>query len=364
MKHSLLYIFLGLITGSVIAWFSAQHFNQNSQNKTEPMFVSFADAVDRAAPSVVNIYTTKITQRQHQNNNNPFYNLFVEQQNKRMQQQRELSLGSGVILHEDGLILTNYHVINNAERILVLLYDGRKYLAEVIGSDKETDLAVLKINAEALKAIHTSSSESVRVGDPVLAIGNPFGFGQSVSAGIISGKGRYGLNLNTYEDFIQTDAAINVGSSGGALVDHNGHLIGINTAMYSQSGGSQGIGLAIPIEIASKVLTDIIQHGHVVRGWLGLEGAQLSPSAAKSLNLADDTGIVITKVFEGGPAAHAGIQMHDIITHINNQAMESSHKGLLEVANLAPGEKIPLQLIRGQQSLNLDIIVGMRPASN
>lgn len=362
MKHSTLFILLGLICGSLLAWlFSSQLQTPLTQ---QPTFLSFADAVDHAAPAVVNIYTSKIT-NQHQNNSkNPFHNLFIQQQNKRMEQTRELSLGSGVVFHSDGLILTNYHVIENAEEILVLLYDGRKTLASIVGADKETDLAVLKINLPNLITISAGNSNEMRVGDPVLAIGNPYGFGQSVSAGIISGKGRYGLNLNTYEDFIQTDAAINVGSSGGALINPKGELIGINTAMYSRSGGSQGIGLAIPIEIASKVLTDIIRHGHVVRGWLGLEGAQLNPEIAKSLNITGTIGIVITQVFTNGPANKAGIKTNDIVTHINEQAIKNSQKGLQEVANLPPGQKVLIKLLRGRKILDLEVTVGTRPVSH
>jgi serine protease DegS len=361
MKTSTPYvIILGLIFGAAIAWFVSYSPLESSQQP-----ISFADAVDRAAPTVVNIYTTKLpAPQQPQNSNNPFFNLFFDQQSKRIQQERELSLGSGVLLHEDGFILTNYHVIKDAEEILVLLYDGRKTLARISGIDKETDLAVLKIDLANLQAIKIGDSNSMRIGDPVLAIGNPFGFGQTVTAGIISGKGRYGLNLNTYEDFIQTDAAINVGSSGGALINYKGELIGISTAMYSQSGGSQGIGLAIPAEITRKVLNDIIRHGQVVRGWLGLEVAQINDAIAARLQLNQNSGIVITDTYHNGPAENAGLRAGDIITEINDQTINNGHKGLLEVANLSPGESIRVSIIRNNKPFTVQAVIGMRPDLN
>lgn len=357
MKTALPFILLGLLAGSIAAFWSLKEPQQPSN------WLSFADAVDVAAPAVVNIYTTKaaeITPEQPEHNN-PFLNLYQDQQKRRMQQQKELSLGSGVILSRQGFILTNYHVIKDAEEILVLLFDGRKTLATIEGIDKATDLAVLKIHLDNLQPIAIGDSKTMRVGDPVLTIGNPYGFGQSVSAGILSGKGRYGLNLNTYEDFLQTDAAINIGSSGGALTNPSGQLIGINTALYSRTGGSQGIGLAIPIEIAQKVLNDIIQYGYVIRGWLGLEAAQINPQLAKQLGLKTTQGIVVTNLFHNSPAAKAGILVGDIITHIDGEAITTGHKGLLEVANLLPGKKITTTLIREGTAYKTTVIIGQRP---
>ncbi|NRB39833.1 MAG: trypsin-like peptidase domain-containing protein [Pseudomonadales bacterium] len=322
---------------------------------------SFAEAASRAAPSVVNIYTTKAVNvfEDNQNSNPQRYN----QRQRRLQQKRELSLGSGVILHKNGFIITNMHVIENAEEILVLLYDGRSTLATVVGTDKATDLAVLKIDLSNLKPVKIGNSDKKRVGDAVLAIGNPYGFGQSVSAGIISAKGRYGLNMNTYENFIQTDAAINIGSSGGALVDDQGELIGVNSAIYSQQqgGGSVGIGLAIPIEIATKVMKDIISHGYVIRGWLGLDVTQLNPVTAAQLGISHSSGIVITRVQRGGPAQSAGLRAGDVIVSIHDQQVTNGQDGLLKVANLEPGQTIRMEVLRDNQALLFTPILGIRP---
>lgn len=352
------YIFFGLIFGITAAWFVTQ--NQKDQG---PQIVSFADAVSKAAPSVVNIYTTKITQTETRKySNDPFLDYFLNQRQKRLQQKRELSLGSGVIVNNKGFILTNYHVIKDAQEILLLFSDGREALAQVIGTDKETDLAVLKVNLNNLKAIDFSELKLLRVGDPVLAIGNPYGFGQTVTAGIISAMGRYGLNLNTYENYIQTDAAINVGSSGGALVNSRGQLVGINSAIYSQTGGSQGIGLAIPIDIATKVMTDIIRHGQVIRGWLGLEVTQLNPTLSNKLGIQQTSGVIITKIHLTGPADQAGLTSGDIILSIHDKEILSGQAGLLEVANLEPGKMINIEIIRNNQTMMISVVVGIRPS--
>lgn len=359
MKNLVIYILAGLAIGSATGWLTTY-----LKNTDEPLqLVSFADAVSYAAPSVVNIYTQKTTHElQRSKTNDPLLNFFFNQQNRRYKQKRELSLGSGVIVHKQGFILTNYHVIQDADEILVLLYDGRETLARVIGKDTETDLAVLQIDLPDLQPIKTGDLEKLRVGDPVLAIGNPYGFGQTVTAGIVSAMGRYGLNLNTYENFIQTDAAINNGSSGGALINGRGQLIGINTAMYSRSGGSQGIGLAIPIDIASKVLTDIIRHGEVIRGWLGLEVTQLNANIANRLGIQRTSGVVITNTYRQGPAEAAGLLPGDIIISIDNKKIVSGQDGLLEVANLQPGDIVRTEVIRNNQTQVIDVAVGTRPS--
>lgn len=352
------YIILGLLVGTAAGWLFTTPIHQADLYPT----ISFADAVSRAAPAVVNIYTTKLSTTP-QYPDNPELNFFFNQQQQRLQQKRELSLGSGVIVHDSGFIVTNYHVIKDAEEILVLLYDGRDAMARIIGVDRETDLAVLKIELDKLTAIALSKNTRLRVGDPALAIGNPYGFGQTVTAGIISATGRYGLNLNTYENFIQTDAAINIGSSGGALINHKGELIGINSAIYSQTGSSQGIGLAIPTDIATKVMMDIIRYGQVIRGWLGLEVTQLNASIASHLGIRQTSGVLITSIYRNGPAEQGGLLPGDIIISIHDKRIDNGQEGLLEVANLEPGKSIPVEIIRDNQTLVLSVIVGARPVA-
>lgn len=348
-------IILGLVFGALIAFTSTLLLYKSSP-------ASLADAASKAAPSVVNIYTTKITQIPNLSTNEGLLDYFSNQRQKRYQQKRELSLGSGVIISRQGFILTNFHVIKNAQEILVLTYDGREALATITGIDRETDLAVLKIHLDNLVAVDIGDLNNMRTGDPVLAIGNPYGFGQTVTSGIISAMGRYGLNINTYENFIQTDAAINIGSSGGALVNSKGELIGINSAIYSQTGGSQGIGLAIPIDIATKVMTDIIRHGQVVRGWLGLEVTQLTPALASQLNLQQTSGVIITNTHSNGPAERAGLIPGDIIISIDKKPIKNGQEGLLEVANIEPGKDIDVKIIRNNQTLTISLIVGVRPS--
>ncbi len=349
-------IVLGLIFGLLLAVL----FSDNKPTHTS-LVHSFADAASAAAPSVVNIYTTTFSDVPLRTDDNR--HSFYSRRQQRLQKKRELSLGSGVILHDQGFIITNVHVIDGADEILVLLYDGRSALAYVVGQDTATDLAILKIDLPHLKPIAVGESDSMRVGDAVLAIGNPFGFGQSVSAGIISAKGRYGLNMNAYESFIQTDAAINKGSSGGALVDEKGLLIGINSAIYSQQGGSIGIGLAIPIEIAAKVLSDIVTHGHVIRGWLGLDVTQLNPVNAAKLGISQSSGIVITHVIKNGPAEKIGLQAGDVIISIHNEKISNGQDGLLKVANLEPGQVIDIDILRDDKQLTFKPVLGKRPAN-
>jgi serine protease DegS len=323
--------------------------------------VSYASAVTLAAPAVANLYTTKVVNK----TNHP---LFEDPQFRRFfgdnlpkQKRMESSLGSGVIMSPEGYLLTNNHVTTGADQIVVALKDGRETIARVIGSDPETDLAVLKIDLKNLPAITIGSSDNIRIGDVALAIGNPFGVGQTVTMGIISATGRPQLGLNTYEDFIQTDAAINPGNSGGALVDANGNLTGINTAIFSKSGGSQGIGFAIPTKLALDVMKSIIEHGQVIRGWLGIEVQPLTQELAESFGLKDRPGIVVAGIFRDGPAQKAGLQLGDVILNINGELAGDGRRSMNQVARAKPGEKIAIGVMRNGKELKLTAEVGLRP---
>ena len=323
--------------------------------------VTYADAVVRAAPAVANLYTTKVVNR----NARP---LFEDPQfrhffgnNAPKQKRMESSLGSAVLMSPEGYLLTNNHVVLNADQIVVALKDGRETLARVIGSDPETDLAVLKIDLKNLPAITIGRSDSLRIGDIALAIGNPFGVGQTTTMGIISATGRNQLGLNNYEDFIQTDAAINPGNSGGALVDANGNLTGINTAIFTKSGGSQGIGFAIPINLAMEVMKSIIEHGQVIRGWLGIEVQPLTPDLAESFGLSGSPGIVVAGIFRDGPAQKAGLQLGDVILSIDGAPASDGRRSMNQVARIKPSEKISIQVMRNGKELKLTAEVGLRP---
>ena len=323
--------------------------------------VSYADAVTIAAPSVVNLYTTKVI-------NKPAHPLFEDPQFRRFfgdnspkQKRMESSLGSGVIMSPEGYILTNNHVTSGADQIVVALKDGRETLARVIGSDPETDLAVLKIDLKNLPAITVGRSDSIRIGDVALAIGNPFGVGQTVTMGIISATGRNQLGLNNYEDFIQTDAAINPGNSGGALVDANGNLTGINTAIFSKSGGSQGIGFAIPVKLAMEVMKSIIEHGQVIRGWLGIEVQPLTQELAESFGLSGRPGIVVAGIFRDGPAQKAGLQLGDVILSIDGEPAGDGRRSMNQVARIKPTDKVTIQVMRNGKEIKLSAEIGLRP---
>ncbi|EJL05646.1 MULTISPECIES: Do family serine endopeptidase AlgW [Pseudomonas] len=323
--------------------------------------VSYADAVTTAAPAVVNLYTTKVI-------NKPSHPLFEDPQFRRFfgdnspkQKRMESSLGSGVIMSPEGYILTNNHVTAGADQIVVALKDGRETLARVIGSDPETDLAVLKIDLKNLPAITIGRSDSIRIGDVALAIGNPFGVGQTVTMGIISATGRNQLGLNNYEDFIQTDAAINPGNSGGALVDANGNLTGINTAIFSKSGGSQGIGFAIPVKLAMEVMKSIIEHGQVIRGWLGIEVQPLTQELAESFGLSGRPGIVVAGIFRDGPAQKAGLQLGDVILSIDGEPAGDGRRSMNQVARIKPTDKVTIQVMRNGKELKLTAEIGLRP---
>lgn len=324
---------------------------------------SYAAAVQAAAPAVVNIYTTKLV-RQPINPffNDPFFQHFFSQNLLPQRERLESSLGSGVLVSADGYLLTNHHVVKDAQEIRVALQDGREVLAQILGSDPDSDLALLKIDLPNLPAIQLAASDKLAVGDVVLAIGNPFGVGQTVTQGIISALERDSLGINTYENFIQTDAAINPGNSGGALVNAYGELIGINTAIFSRSGGSQGIGFAIPSNLAQKVMLDLINEGQVIRGWIGIEVQQLTQGLAESLGLQSMRGFLVAGMLRNGPAAKAGILPGDVVTHIDKQPVMSAHTGLSQLANLKPGTKVELNLVRKGQSLKVKVLIGQRPA--
>ncbi len=322
---------------------------------------SYAEAARAAMPAVVNIYTSKeVTARGPLADDELFKRYFPELA-RRSQPQRTRSLGSGVIVAREGFVLTNYHVVDGADDITLMLADGRTIKATVTGSDPESDLAVLKAAASDLPAIELGDLDSVRVGDVVLAIGNPFGFGSTVTAGIVSALGRNHLGINRFEDFIQTDAPINPGNSGGALVDTAGHLIGINSTIYSQSGGSLGIGFAIPVSLARNVLQQIIAHGEVTRGWLGVEPANLSEDGAKALALDRPDGVLIRGLQSGGPAERAGMQVRDVVVDIAGKPTRDVVALLARIAELPPGSTAKVKVWRAPNTVDLDVVVGKRP---
>jgi serine protease DegQ len=322
---------------------------------------SFHDAVQRATPSVVNIFTSKeIRSPRHPLLNDPIFRRFFGDQLPE-EAQRASSLGSGVIVSTNGYVLTNHHVVEAADEIEVALHDGKKLLAKVVGNDPETDLAVLRVSGENLPAITFGSSDALKVGDVVLAIGNPFGVGQTVTGGIVSALGRTGLGINTFENFIQTDAAINPGNSGGALVDAGGNLVGINTAIFSRSGGSMGIGFAIPVSTAKMVLEQIVKTGSVTRGWIGVEVQEITPTAAESFKLGSARGALIAGVLRGGPADKAGVKPGDVLVEIEGKPVPDPATMLNLIAALPPGTGAKMKLKRQGKDVEANITVGRRP---
>ena len=319
---------------------------------------SFAPAARKASPAVVSINTSKAVR--HPRANAPWFQFFFGDQGR----QEQSGLGSGVIISQDGYILTNNHVVEGADDIEVTLTDSRQAKAKIIGTDPETDLAILKIELDKLPVIVLGNSDQVAVGDRVLAIGNPFGVGQTVTSGIISALGRSQLGINTFENFIQTDAAINPGNSGGALVDANGNLLGINTAIYSRSGGSMGIGFAIPVSTAKMVLDGIVKDGKVTRGWIGVEPNELSPELAETFGVKADAGVIITGVLQAGPAAQAGMRPGDVIVKVGETATRNVSELLTAVASLKPGEAAKFDVRRGDSEVVLNITPGARPAAS
>ena len=317
---------------------------------------SFRLAAQTASAAVVSINTSKAARR-HPNSEDPWFKFFFGDQNKEPQ----AGLGSGVIVSANGLILTNNHVVDSAEEIEVVLNDGRHARAKIIGTDPDTDLALLQIDLDRLPVIVLGNSDTLQVGDQVLAIGNPFGVGQTVTGGIISALGRNQLGINTFENFIQTDAAINPGNSGGALVDTLGHLMGINTAIYSRSGGNMGIGFAIPVTTAKTVMQDILKDGQVTRGWIGVEPNELSADLAETFGIKNRTGVIITGVLQNGPAAQAGIRPGDVVTAVAGQSVRNVAELLSRVSALKPGKPAALSLSRRDQQFDLMVSPGVRP---
>ena len=337
-----------LVTNSNPAGISAR------QNET----ISYSQAVAHTAPSVVSVYATKVlTRRLNPLLQDPIFRRFFGGQNT--EQQRNISLGSGVILSPDGYLVTNVHVINGADDILVTLIDGRQVTANVIGMDPETDLALLQIQVNSLPSIPIGDSDNLNVGDVVLAIGNPYDLGQTVTQGIVSAKGRKRRGVSTVEDFIQTDADINPGNSGGALINASGELVGINTEIISNTGGSQGIGLAIPIKLVFDVMQQLIKNGHVIRGYLGIVAESL-PSGTLDMSGQEQTGVLV--VATDGPAALAGIIPGDIITAINDTPIYDTRQAFQLITGLEPGTTVEIGIIRGWEEMILKAPINEKPA--
>lgn len=370
LKLAIEFIRLPVITGLAVAALllfifpefrgDANEINQafNKSGWSGP--VSYAQAVKKAAPSVVNIYTkTKVKRNAHPLSRHPFFKRMYKQQPERV----EGSLGSGVIIDKTGFIVTSFHVVDSVDEILILLYDGRELPATIVGTDPETDLAVLKIDTDNLQEIQFGDPDKAEIGDVVLAIGNPFGMGQTVTQGIVSATQRNGLNLNNLENYIQTDADINPGNSGGALIDAYGNLLGINAAILNNEK-SDGIGFAIPADEVEKVLAHIIEYGRVVRGWLGVEAIEVTQILAKKLSLDLSNGLLVTATVEGGPTEQAGILPGDIVTSINGLSVTDRHRSISQIAEIFPGQPIELIILRKQKLLTITAIAGERPAVN
>jgi serine protease DegQ len=323
---------------------------------------SYSDAVRKAVPAVVNIFTSKeIKTPRHPLLDDPLFRHFFGDRLED-EPQRAASLGSGVIVSSKGYVLTNHHVVEAADEIEVALADGKKLKAKAVGSDPETDIAVLQVEGGPLPAITFGDADGLRVGDVVLAIGNPFGVGQTVTMGIVSALGRSQLGINTFENFIQTDAAINPGNSGGALIDTAGNLVGINTAIYSRSGGSLGIGFAIPASSAKNVMEQIIRTGGVTRGWIGVEAREITPEMGESSRLGTTTGVLIEGVLRGGPADRAGLKPGDVLVAIEGSPVKDPNSMLNLVAALVPGKPASIRLKRGNKDMEIQVAVGKRPA--
>jgi serine protease DegQ len=320
--------------------------------------LTFSEAARKATPSVVNIAATRQVKRRNPLLEDPaFQRFFGDRLN--VPPESQLSLGSGVIVSREGYILTNEHVVEGVSDIQVTLSDGRVLGGKIVGTDPETDLAVVRVAQSGLTPITFGLSEQAKVGDIVLAIGDPFSVGQTVTMGIISATGRE-INSSSFGNFIQTDAAINPGNSGGALVDTNGNLIGINTLIFSRSGGYQGIGFAIPVSLAKKVMEQIIETGSVTRGWFGVEVADISPELAESLGLKGTHGAIIGAIERGSPAEKSGMKLGDVIVAVAGKPVTGVNTTLSAIAGVAPGKSVPVKVLRRNQELNLDVMVGKR----
>ncbi|MFO1450327.1 MAG: DegQ family serine endoprotease [Opitutaceae bacterium] len=336
-------------------------------NRTQPEPSSYSPVVKRVAPSVVKITTSTKARRVSASSqefpgfDNPMFRQFFGGRIPEIQQPPQSGLGSGVIISADGYIATNNHVVQGADVVTVSLDDGRELSAKVVGRDPQTDVAVIKVDAEGLPAITFADSTKIEVGDRVLAIGNPFGIGETVTTGIVSAKGRRpGLGLD-YEDFIQTDAAINPGNSGGALVDIQGRLIGINTAILSRSGGFQGVGLAVPANLVGHVANSLVQHGKVVRGYLGVGAQDVTPALAEHLGLKARSGALVSDVAPGSPAAKAGLESGDVITSVNGEKVEDANRLTFAIGAISPGTKVDLGILRDGKAKQVDVTTIERP---
>ncbi len=350
------YVISSIITGLAVA-FIVVLFNPQLLQPNGNGTASYAGAAAAASPAVVYVFATKITL---EGPPVPFEEPGLPR-GREPKVRRDHSLGSGVLVDTTGLVLTNNHVIQGADEINVVLADGRAMPATVVGTDAETDLAVLRIQGDNLPAARIGDSAKLRVGDVVLAIGNPFGVGQAVTMGIVSATGRSQLGLTTYEDFIQTDAAINPGNSGGALVNAAGELVGINTAIFSRTGGNQGIGFAIPVNLAMAVAKQILAHGHVVRGWVGVSGQDLTPALAESLQLNSPNGVLVAGVQRQGPAAAAGLKPGDVIVSVDDVPAINSVQVMNLIAKRRPGDQVVMGIDRQGQTLKLPVDVLERP---
>ena len=322
---------------------------------------TYADAARKAMPAVVNIYTSKAVHARNPLLDDSILRRYFPELAERTPSRRATSLGSGVIVSPEGHVLTNHHVIDGADDIELVLADGRELHASVQGVDPESDLAVLKADGDHLPTITFGTTDQLQVGDVVLAIGNPFGFGNTVTLGIVSALGRNHLGINRFEDFIQTDAAINPGNSGGALVDTAGNLIGINSTIFSQSGGSMGIGFAIPVSLARTVLAQIIKDGVVTRGWLGVEPQAITREAAQALALSRTDGVLVRALQRDGPADRAGIQVRDVVLEVAGKSTPDVPQLLARIAELTPGSSARVKVFRDGKALDVDVVVARRP---
>jgi serine protease DegQ len=320
---------------------------------------SLSPAAKSAAPAVVSIATTQV-RTSHPLANDPWFRFFY---GDREDDSPQMGLGSGVIVSPEGYILTNNHVVEGAQEIEVTLSDSRRTTAKVIGTDPDTDLAVLRITLDRLPVIAMGNSDTVQVGDKVLAIGNPFGVGQTVTGGIISALGRNQLGINTFENFIQTDAAINPGNSGGALVDVNGSLLGINTAIYSRSGGNMGIGFAIPVNTARQVLEGLVRNGQVTRGWIGVEPVELNSDLAETFGIKQTEGVIITGVLQNGPAFKAGLKPGDVLLAVGEKDVRNVSELLTLIAAQTPGTAVKMRIKRRNADMTLEVTPAQRPAA-
>ena len=369
-----------LLTSSVLGFEHKPATEGNGKTLNVPMdetavprsagpYESFAPVVKKVAPAVVKVVVTtsragNVPDQQGPGFDDPFWRHFFGgpmMPQRQMPAPLEHGLGSGVIVTKDGYILTNNHVVDGAKDVQVTLQDGREFRAKVIGRDSKSDIAVIKIDADNLPTVRFADSQKVQVGDIALAIGNPFGVGQTVTHGIVSATDRGGMGIEDYEDFIQTDAAINPGNSGGALVDADGRLIGINTAILSRSGGNQGIGFAIPSDLARSVMTSLVEYGHVTRGYLGVMIQDVTPSLAKEFNLKQNTGALVGDVLPNGPAEKSGLKDGDVVLQFNGKKVPTGRDLKLTVAETKPGTKVPVEIMRNGSTKTIEVTVGQLP---